>query len=114
VVFYNTREKLESLNDEKAFVTITRLGGYEMSSRDHLQNFYTFNGAENPLSISRVYHAEFLCQFDMAVFPFDTQVCSVVLVLKGNAAKFVKLERDVLQYLGPVDLTQVRALTKIF
>lgn len=42
----------------------------------------------------------------MAFYPFDTQQCSVILSNKGNSGKFIKLVKDKLEYLGPIDLTQ--------
>ena len=42
----------------------------------------------------------------MSVYPFDTQECSAVFIMKGNSGKFVKPMVDVLAYLGPIDLTQ--------
>ncbi len=106
VVFYNTQKKVDSLNDDKAFATISRLGSFKQSPRTQLDNAYFFEGSENPLTISRVYDAEFLCEFDMAKFPFDTQQCSIVMVMKGNTGQFIHMVAGDLQYLGPIDLTQ--------
>ncbi len=106
IVFYNTQKKLESLNDEKAFATISRQGRFKQSPRTQLENAYIFKGSENPLTISRIYDAEFLCDFNMATFPFDTQECSMVMTMKGNTGKFVNMVQGPLEYLGPIDLTQ--------
>ncbi len=106
IVFYNTQDKMESKNDKKAFATITREGGFVPSPGSQLENAYIFKGAENPITISRVYDSEFLCEFNMASFPFDTQICSVVMVMKGNSGNFVRMVKGALNYLGPIDLTQ--------
>ncbi|CAM6054349.1 unnamed protein product [Sphagnum tenellum] len=106
IVFYNTQEKLESLNDEKAFATIRRNASYQMSPKQQLQNAYFFKGEENPITVSRVYNSEFLCEFNMAVYPFDTQRCSVIVIMKGNSGKFARLIQENLRYLGPIDLRQ--------
>ena len=58
------------------------------------------------VSFFRTYSERFLCDFDMSVYPFDTQECSAVFIMKGNSGKFVKPMVDVLAYLGPIDLTQ--------
>ena len=76
VVFYNTQQKLESLNDHKSFAVIDRLGGIEQSAKSELFNALYYKGGENPITTSRVYDSEFLCEFSMAVFPFDTQRCA--------------------------------------
>ena len=74
--------------------------------KSELHNAYIYQGAENPLSISRVYDIEFICEFNMRFFPFDTQNCSIFLVMAGNSGKFIHLEIDQFNYLGPIDLTQ--------
>ncbi len=114
VVFYNTQKKLKSQNDEDAFATITRQGRYQGSPRSQLENALFFKGAENPITISRVYDSEFLCDFNMAMFPFDTQQCSIILIMKGNTNKFVEMTPDKLKYIGPVDLTQYFIKTVAF
>ncbi len=106
LVFYNTQKKLESLNDEKAFATISRQGSFKRSSQSELQNAYIFKGSENPLTISRVYDSEFFCEFVLAYYPFDTQRCSIIVTMKGNTGKFIKMLKGNLKYLGPIDLTQ--------
>ncbi len=106
VVFYNTQDKHESQNDGKAFATIAREGKYRQSPRSELENAFTFKGSENPITISRVYDSEFLCDFDMHTYPFDTQKCHIILVMKGNSDKFVHMKPLNLTYLGPIDLTQ--------
>ncbi len=106
IVFYNTQTKMESLNDEKAFATISRMGSFKQSPRSELENAYIFKGSENPLTISRIYDAEFLCDFNMATFPFDTQQCSIIMTMKGNTGKFIHLVGEELKYSGPIDLTQ--------
>ena len=106
VVFYNTQQKLESLNDHKSFAVIDRLGGFEQSAKSELFNALYYKGGENPITTSRVYDSEFLCEFSMAVFPFDTQRCKIIMIMSGNTGKFVDISAGDMNYLGPVDLTQ--------
>ena len=106
LVFHNTRSKYKTLVDKDAFVTINRIGKFARSEKSKLQNTYVYKGGDNPLTIARVYDNEFLCDFDMRVFPFDTQNCSIVMVMAGNSGKFVHLVIDEFKYLGPIDLTQ--------
>lgn len=106
VIFYNTKKKEVSLNDQKAFATIHRNGSYTTSPRHQLQNAWIFRGGHNPITISRVYDSEFICEFNMAVYPFDSQKCSVIFIASGNSGKFIKLVQSNLKYLGPIDLTQ--------
>ena len=87
-------------------MTIRREGNYRSSLPEEVVASRIFKGSENPLTISRVYSKEFLCEFDMGDYPFDTQECSIVLVMKGNVGKFVDMAEGRLEYLGPIDLTQ--------
>jgi len=105
VVFSNTEDKSESLIDTKAFATVEKRGSFIQRNLSHLQNAYLYKGAENPITLSRVYYQKFLCEFNMAVYPFDTQTCSIILIMKGNSGNFVELNAYILKYLGPEDLT---------
>ncbi len=106
VVFYNTETKSETLNDEKAFAVIQREGSYSRRNQSYLQNAYIFKGVENPIKLSRVYSDQFICDYDMTVYPFDKQECSAIFIMKGKFDKFVKLIAKNASYLGPVDLPQ--------
>ncbi len=106
VVFYNTEVKQETLNDEKAFATVKRSGAYQRRGLTSLHNAYLYRGDENPVTLSRVYSGKFICEFNMVVYPFDTQRCSAKFTMKGNSGKFIELVPGGLRYLGPIDLTQ--------
>ncbi len=100
IIFYNTVEKNETVNDGKASVTIAKEGGYEHAPTNQLLSSCVFRGSENPITTSRVYKEDFLCAFDMGHYPFDTQSCSVDLVIKGNIGSFVELVPGNLRYAG--------------
>ena len=106
VVFYNTEVKSESVNDDKAFATVRRQGLYQRRNISYLHNAYMYSGKENPITLSRVYSDKFICEYDMAVYPFDVQRCTAVFIMKGNAGEFVRLMPGVVNYLGPIDLPQ--------
>jgi len=105
VVFSNTREKSESEVDEKAFAMVEKRGTSEQRGLAILQSGSLYKGTENPIILSRTYFQKFLCNFDMAFYPFDSQRCTIVLIMKGNLDNFVELSASVLNYLGPEDLT---------
>ena len=106
MTFHNTQSKLKSLNDEKSYVTVGLQGPHVRNNKSELQNAYIYEGSENPLTMSRVYDIDFICEFDMGIVPFDTQNCTIKLVMSGNSGKFVHLQIDEFDYLGPIDLTQ--------
>ncbi len=106
VVFDNTKDKAESLNDQKSFVTVQKAGSFIRADMTELQNSYIYKGKGNPMTITRVYSLDFLCEFDMAKYPFDTQVCSIVMAMKGNTGEFTKMLPGSFGYSGPIDLVQ--------
>ena len=109
IVFYNTKERLESLVDEKTSMSVERLGNFTVA-----KNKVVFKGSENPLTLSRFYKTNFICDFDMAWYPFDTQKCSMNFVVDEGSQRFVDLSVLNLEYSGPLDLTQYFIKKKTF
>ena len=114
VVFVNTKTKASSLNDHKAFVVIKREGNYTRSPLSDLHNAYIYQGADNPIEISRVYSQEFICDYHMANYPFDTQTCSAIIAMNGNSDNFITPIMEDLSYLGSVNLAQYVVTSTIF
>ena len=54
-----------TMNDKTAFARAEVKGQYELSSLSERNNYYIFKGSENPLTISRVYDIEWICDYDM-------------------------------------------------
>ena len=52
------------------------------------------------------YAVHFLCEFDMRWYPFDIQTCNMEFELEGNLADFIDILPDIIEYLGPQELTQ--------
>ena len=50
-----------------------------------------YEGNGNPIIMSRVYDIEFLCDFQMQWYPFDTQTCYMEFRLEEGMASFVDL-----------------------
>ena len=65
-----------------------------------------YEGSENPITMRRVYDIEFLCDYKMNWYPFDTQTCYMDFTLKGEMDSFIDLIAGSQQYLGPKELTQ--------
>ena len=109
IVFYNTKKRLETKVDGKTSVDVERMGNFTVA-----KNKLVFKGSENPLSVSRFYETNFICDFDMAWYPFDTQKCSMNFVLEKGSRDFVDLLAHDLEYSGPLDLTQYFIKKKVF
>ncbi len=106
VIFYNTEIKTETLNDNKAFATVKSERNYERRNTSYLHNAYLYKGSENHIELSRVYTGKFICEYDMSIYPFDTQKCVALFIMKGNSGNFLDLVGREANYLGPIDLPQ--------
>ena len=72
---------------------------------DH-QNIYIFNGESTKLRMTRAYETEFLCLYNMAWYPFDSQKCGMNFVLGVASRSFVSLKAGNLDFVGPKELSQ--------
>ena len=109
IVFYNTKERLKTLVDEEASMYVERLGNFSVA-----KNKLVFQGTENPLSVLRFYKTNFICDFDMAWYPFDTQKCSMDFAVDESSQNLVDLLAHDLNYSGPKELTQYFIKKKVF
>ena len=73
VSYLNTADQDRTSRDNKSQVEVIREAGY-VTSQDGAKNVYVYSGEENTLKISRVYSTQWLCDYNMLYYPFDTQV----------------------------------------
>ena len=74
LVFTNTEKKDITQNDYKAFAVARRDSAFKYSDDSVKYNNFVFDGAKNPFVMSRVYDVDWICDYDMRWYPFDTQV----------------------------------------
>ena len=79
ILFSNTKYSDQTELDKKSLIRVLPHKNfmYKKSDMSENQNIYYFHGAENILELSRTYTVGFICTYDMALFPFDTQTCSM-------------------------------------
>ena len=65
-----------------------------------------YKGKDNPIVMLRVYDIEFLCDFQMQWYPFDTQTCYLEFMLEEEIDSFIELIAGTQEYFGPKELTQ--------
>jgi hypothetical protein len=63
-------------------MTVDRRGSYKISPNHELYNNHIYSGNENMMIMSRVYYVEFLCEFYMEYYPFDSQHCNMTFILQ--------------------------------
>jgi hypothetical protein len=105
-VFYNTKEKLKSIKDDQAKILVHNEGEGIRSDRSSSENKMVYSGNDNPLKYSRFYNIVFKCNFDMQWYPFDSQLCAMVIITKDGMEKFLELNPVSLKYLGPKELQE--------
>ena len=65
IIFTNTQSNIYNELDKKSIGLVSRRGSFTQSSIDEFENIYKFQGKDNPISISRVYETEWLCEYDL-------------------------------------------------
>ena len=106
--FYNTRSARETEVDKKVITKIIPSENftYEKAPMSEKNNIYIFKGSENSMFMSRSYDTSFLCEYNMAFYPFDTQICTMDITLNVVQIPFCQLKVENLLYKGPEDLVQ--------
>ena len=108
VIFANTKATETSLLDSDSLIRILPDSNFTFTKtgmEDH-QNIYIFNGESTKLRITRAYETEFLCSYNMAWYPFDSQKCGMNFVLGVASRSFVSLKAGNLDFVGPKELSQ--------
>ena len=63
-------------------MTIKRTGKHHVSALNNLHNNHLYLGKENDIDLSRKFTRQFICEYELQMYPFDSQVCSMVMVIK--------------------------------
>ena len=115
VIFANTKATETSLLDSDSLIRILPDSNYSLTKTgmNNHQNIYIFNGETTKLEMTRSYETEFLCSYDMAWYPFDSQKCGMHFILGFASRSFVSLKAGDLEFVGPRELSQyfVRKVT---
>ena len=108
IVLSNTRSKETVAKDKDTLIKIIANNNFTYTKADYtvLKNVFTFAGKENFIKLVKVKETFFLCTYNMGMYPFDTQTCSLDFLLTETTDDFCELQDGVLQYTGPMELTQ--------
>lgn len=114
----NTEQKHITVNDDRAFAVAERKGDFTYSTDEEKDNQYKFKGGQNEITMNRIYDEEWICDYHMGWYPFDTQTCHMYLKPDGNSGEFIELKIGYMNYHGPVDLQQyfirTSGMTKVY
>ena len=93
---------------------VEKRGGFEESGPEENERIQYFEGAENPVMMTRFelsrvenelkninhlrfYNTEFLCDYKMQWYPFDRQECLLVISMKPRDFPFLRFDSLALQ-----------------
>ena len=102
--FENTKTKVMIEPDINALVQVTRKGNGTHCEEDEVENKLMYSGNDNPLSFERFYSLIFQCTYDLQLYPFDKQYCTIEITLYTDMADFVRMEVGNFSYTGNKDL----------
>ena len=63
----------------KTKVVVKREGNFTRGGPDIIDEIETFSGFENSIVMSQTYTHRFQCAYELAYYPFDTQVISFII-----------------------------------
>ena len=107
LTFYNTKSKLKSKLEGSIIKVIPNSNfTFETADMSIDNNVNIFKGSDNKLEISQVYDIQFICQYDMMLYPFDTQECFVDMILTEIQDNFCRLNVKNFLYTGNLNLRQ--------
>ena len=90
-IFTNTDVNKEALVDIRSKLFIKNEGNYTYAKEEVTDETRVYKGSENPILYTRSYSISFLCDYDLMLYPFDTQTCKIVLDLPVFEQSLVKM-----------------------
>ena len=104
LIFENTETNYETLLDPQARIYVNRSGNYTLSSEFETEEIAKYKGSENSIHYMRTFYHRFKCNFQLQNFPFDTQVCKILLRMPRKQKQFLKYVPKGLFYIGKEDI----------
>ena len=74
VVFSNTENNDVTGGDTTTELTVTREGNFQSTTLNLVDEIEIFSGADNRITFQQVYSKTLKCQYQLHLYPFDTQV----------------------------------------
>ncbi|ROT63777.1 putative glycine receptor subunit alpha-2 [Penaeus vannamei] len=106
VFFSNAQGNLFTNLGEGSRVECVREGPPTPGAPSLPEEVNVFKGHENSLEMSQLYTATYSCDFLLAMFPFDSQECSLNFTLVSAASTYMVLEPGLSLYSGPTFLIE--------
>jgi hypothetical protein len=106
LVFTNTDNNEVTAGDGDSEVTITRESDFVRSESNIVEEINIFKGENNRLTYERIYTKTFRCDYQLQLYPFDTQKCFVDISTKKLDKHGVVINPFNIEMSGATVLTQ--------
>ncbi|XP_042235984.1 gamma-aminobutyric acid receptor subunit pi-like, partial [Homarus americanus] len=102
VGFINTDDIQHTVVDQGAVTTIIREHPHFVRDLSNPYEVEVYRGDTNPVSTTRKYSTVFTCNFDLVLYPFDIQTCSMQLQIQSASSEYLIFNSNdsYVQYLG--------------
>ena len=104
LIFDNTQDKFTTPVDKKSKLFVRKKGNSTFSPDTNSEEIAYFKGSENVLSYSRDFYLRFKCHFELHFYPFDSQVCSMIIKKQSWEFDFVKIHPESVVFRGSEDV----------
>ena len=106
IVFSNTPNNDITLPTTKSVMTVTKEGSHSRSSVDTVEEIYIYQGTENKLTFEASYTKTFSCDYQLQMYPFDKQECTVDMMLRQIDRRSIVLMPNGIKMIGERLLSQ--------
>ena len=106
LIFSNTENNEATEGVANTEIIVVREGNFTRSDYDIVDETNVFEGKDNKLTFETSYTKIFRCEYQLHMYPFDTQRCTMDVVVKKLDRLSLKIVPKGLNMLGKVELTQ--------
>ena len=106
ITFDNTENKYETPMDKKARLLVEKKGNYTLAPINQAEEIAYYKGSQNNLQYSRDFFLRFQCRFELRKFPFDKQMCTIILKKPSKEDKFINYVPKNINYTGPLGMAE--------
>ncbi|XP_069995299.1 uncharacterized protein [Penaeus vannamei] len=104
--FKSARGNRRSLLDEETKVYVLKRGQPIPADMTFVHEIEVYNGRTAQLLLERKYHVLYGCTFELQMYPFDTQICTMSFQTQSATKMYVKLVADYVTFLGRRQLVE--------
>ena len=98
--FSNTKDWILIAGKDHIAVTVVRQGSPSLNKASELNEGKAYKGDENHLSLRAYHQHDFDCSYELSHFPFDTQKCSIDIMVAKEFGQYITLKPKKLNFPG--------------